>query len=79
MVGIPGLVPGIKPFAGAGACRAMDPGDKRRDDVALEFPVTAQAFSVDEHLGSGGAPASSQRGTGRFFDLRNAGLNSLDW
>jgi dihydrolipoamide dehydrogenase len=32
MLVIPGLVPGIQAFASSGACRDMDPGDKRRDD-----------------------------------------------
>jgi hypothetical protein len=30
-------------------------------------------------FGSGGGAASSQRGTGKSFDLRKAGSNSFDW
>jgi hypothetical protein len=34
---IPGLVPGIQPTAIAGARGTMDPGDKHRDDSAVNW------------------------------------------
>ena len=73
-------VPGGYVYVTRDLLALMNSEDELAFVLGHEMGHDAQTFGGSTNIfGSSARGLSSQSGTGRFFDLRNAGLKSLDW